>query len=666
MSNSPGIHTTGIGGIRIGTELNQTYKIDSLIGVGGMGEVFQGHNIQTGDPVAIKVVLPEFARDDMILDLFRKEARILNHLSHDAIVRYHVFSMDRSIGRPYLAMEFVGGPSLAERIKSGPLPEDDVAYLVQRLADGLHKAHEAGVIHRDMSPDNVILPDGKVKSAKIIDFGIARSANVGGATLLGGSFAGKYNYVSPEQLGLYGGDVTPQSDIYSLALVLAAALRGSPIDMHGSQVDVIEKRRSVPDLSAIPPRFQGLLSAMLAPDPARRLRSMADVRDWVLEEPARNVEAGDATVISHPGRAAPMQMSVPPPQVTAGGDSSARPGKPAANAEKKRSGKAGILLIGGALVTVVALGVLGGLFFVDLGKPGNKEADVAVVEPAPPPVEPTSPSLPGPALQPQPGPEPVQPEQPKSGEPDVDQPGVKDEQPKVEQPKTTEPVAGPASGSDGTADEIRSIVASFDKLTCVHIEATSISATGADIVAFSETPAKISPLGQIARQKTGVELNITNHIVSRQQCPVVTAFRDLSSPEATPLRLVMASSGRSAATAASGKVLLEASILNAGPRNISILMVSDDGGIQNINRICAKCLSFDGDVLKVRLPLASPLANVAAAAERPVLLIAVASPRNLFSISSQSIFRGADVIPELAKEVSQASDVSAVMGYFSF
>ena len=665
MSNSSGIHTTGIGGIRIGTELNQTYKIDSLIGVGGMGEVFQGHNIQTGDPVAIKVVLPEFARDDMILDLFRKEARILNHLSHDAIVRYHVFSMDRSIGRPYLAMEFVGGSSLAERIKSGPLPEDDVAYLVQRLADGLHRAHEAGVIHRDMSPDNVILPDGKVKSAKIIDFGIARSANVGGATLLGGSFAGKYNYVSPEQLGLYGGEVTPQSDIYSLALVLAAALRGSPIDMHGSQVDVIEKRRRVPDLSDIPPRFQGLLGAMLEPDPARRLQSMAEVRDWVLEEPPRIVEASDATIISHPGRAAPLQGSVPPPKASVAGDSLARPGNPAANAEKKRSGKAGILLIGGALVTVVALGVLGGLYFVDLGKPGNKEANVAAVaDPATPPVEPTSPATADPVPQPQAGPVSDQPEQPQSGEPKVAQPDV--EPPKVEQPKTAEPVADPASTSDSKVDEIRSILASFDKLTCVHIDATSISATGADVVAFSETPAKISPLGQMAKQKTGVELNITNHIVSRQQCPVVTAFRDLSSPETTPLRLVMASSGRGTATAANGKVLLEASILNAGPRNISILMVSDDGGIQNINRICAKCLSFDGDVLKVRLPLASPLASAATAAERPVLLIAVASPRNLFSISSQSIFRGADVIPDLAKEVSQASDVSAVMGYFSF
>jgi serine/threonine-protein kinase len=243
VSNSPGRETTGIGGIRIGTELNQTYMIDSLIGVGGMGEVFRGHNIQTGDPVAIKVVLPEFARDEMILDLFRKEARILNHLSHDAIVRYHVFTLDRTIGRPYLAMEYAGGPSLAERIKTGPLPEDDVAYLQVRLADGLQRAHEAGVIHRDISPDNVILPDGKVKSAKIIDFGIARSANVGGATLLGGSFAGKYNWVSPEQLGLFGGEVTPQSDIYSLGLVLAAGLRGTAIDMYGSQVEVIEKRR---------------------------------------------------------------------------------------------------------------------------------------------------------------------------------------------------------------------------------------------------------------------------------------------------------------------------------------------------------------------------------------------------------------------------------------
>ena len=91
-------------------------------------------------------------------------------------------------------------------------------------------------MHRDLSPDNIILPGGKVERAKIIDFGIARSATIGGETLIGGSFAGKYNYVSPEQLGLFGGDVKEHSDIYSLGLVLAAAMRGKP-HRHGRLAD---------------------------------------------------------------------------------------------------------------------------------------------------------------------------------------------------------------------------------------------------------------------------------------------------------------------------------------------------------------------------------------------------------------------------------------------
>src|SRR4051812_19573193 len=280
MSEPRGLTSTS--GIHPGMQLNGIYEIDALIAAGGMGEVFKGHNVQTGDPVAIKIVLPEFAKDEMILELFRKEARVLNHLSHDAIVRYYVFSIDAELGRPYLAMEFVDGPSLGERIASGALPMDDVVYLLRRLADGLQRAHEAGVIHRDISPDNVILPEGRVDRAKIIDFGIARAALTGSATILGGSFAGKYNFVSPEQLGLFGGEITPKSDIYSLGLVVAAAFRGRPLDMRGSQVEVIEKRRSVPELDRIDPKLQPLLRAMLQPDPANRPASMAVVRDWPL------------------------------------------------------------------------------------------------------------------------------------------------------------------------------------------------------------------------------------------------------------------------------------------------------------------------------------------------------------------------------------------------
>lgn len=271
-------------GVAVGSQLSGTYELDERIAAGGMGEVFRGHNIQTGDPVAIKIVLPEFARDAMILSLFRKEASILNHLSHEAIVRYHVFAIDQAMGRPYLAMEFVDGLSLVDMYERGPMSPQDARGLLFRLASGLAAAHEAGVIHRDLSPDNIVLPGGKVSRAKIIDFGIARSASVGGGTLLGGVFAGKYNFVSPEQLGMYGAEITEQSDIYSLGLIMAAVLRGEPLDMSGSQVDVIEKRRSVPDLSAVDPGLRPVLEAMLQPDPRDRPLGMQEIADRVAPE----------------------------------------------------------------------------------------------------------------------------------------------------------------------------------------------------------------------------------------------------------------------------------------------------------------------------------------------------------------------------------------------
>lgn len=285
----------------VGTQLSGIYELDERIASGGMGEVYRGHNIQTGDHVAIKIVLPEFARDQTILSLFRKEASILNHLSHDAVVRYHVFTIDPRIGRPYLAMEFVDGQSLFDVMRRGPMPGEEVRRLCHRLTSGLAAVHRAGAVHRDLSPDNIILPGGQVEAAKIIDFGIARSAAVGGETLIGGKFAGKYNYVSPEQLGLYGGEVSEQSDIYSLGLVLAAALRGKPLDMSGSQYEVIEKRRTVPDLSDIDPDFQELIAAMLQPDPRDRPASMAEI--------ARATRGEDVDVTLPPASYGPRDRS---------------------------------------------------------------------------------------------------------------------------------------------------------------------------------------------------------------------------------------------------------------------------------------------------------------------------------------------------------------------
>lgn len=293
--------------VAIGTQLSGTYELDERIASGGMGEVFRGHNIHNGDPVAIKIVLPEYARDPTILALFRKEGMVLKRLAHDAIVRYEIFTVDPGIERPYIAMEFVDGASLADLMARGPMPASDARVLLARLASGLVAAHDLGVIHRDLSPDNVILPGGDVGRAKIIDFGIARAATIGDATVVGSAFAGKYAFVSPEQLGMAGGEVTPRSDIYSLGLVVAAALRGRPLDLDGSQFEVIEKRRNLPDLAGIDADLLPLLRDMLRPDPAARPASMADIVQRLatlgLDEAPAPADPGTGTGMAAPARA---------------------------------------------------------------------------------------------------------------------------------------------------------------------------------------------------------------------------------------------------------------------------------------------------------------------------------------------------------------------------
>ncbi|ACK51063.1 serine/threonine protein kinase [Methylocella silvestris BL2] len=258
-----------------GTRLNDIYVIDRLIATGGMGQVFVGHTIETADKVAIKMIRPELAQSDTYLALFRKEAAALHRSPHEAIVRYYLFTTDPELRCPYLAMEFVEGESLASLLERGPLDLGTVRILQRRLAAGLDVAHRAGVIHRDLSPDNIILPDNDPNRAKIIDFGIARDSK-GDATVIGGEFAGKSNYVSPEQIGLFGGEVTTKSDVYSLGLTLAAALVGRPIDMGGLPAEVVRKRSSVPDLSEMPAEMRPLLRSMLQPRPEDR-PTMAEV-----------------------------------------------------------------------------------------------------------------------------------------------------------------------------------------------------------------------------------------------------------------------------------------------------------------------------------------------------------------------------------------------------
>lgn len=338
---APDLQVTGVA---TGTQINNTYEIEQLISAGGMGEVYRGRNIHNGEPVAIKIVLPSLAHDPKIVALFQKESTVLSRLSHEAIVRYHVFTKDPAIGRPCLIMEFVEGVPLSDRVERGPLPLDEVTLLLRRLASGLDKAHGVGVVHRDLSPDNVILEGGMVDHAKIIDFGIAKSASIGGGTLLQGQFAGKFNYVSPEQLGAFGGVVDGRSDIYSLGLLIAAAARGKVLDMGASIVDAVQSRQGVPELSAVPPALLPLLTHMLQPDPALRPATMADVirlldaPDQIPAPPPPPAADPNRTVIavSLPPVALPPGMSGLPAQtgapVQTGGFDAPRPVAPTGGA----------------------------------------------------------------------------------------------------------------------------------------------------------------------------------------------------------------------------------------------------------------------------------------------------------------------------------------------
>ncbi len=257
-----------------GVVINDNYRILKMVSAGGMGEVYRAENLFTGDPVAVKIILPNLARDESIIDLFRREARILVQMRNDAIVRYHNFVRDRGLNRYCLIMEFVEGQHLWDYVREqGSIDVDQALVLMRRLANGLAEAHARGVTHRDLSPDNVILRDNRIEEAVLIDFGIARSTELGDG--LNGRFAGKFKYIAPEQLGHGRGEIGPAADIYGLALMVAAALRGEALDMGSSVVEASEARRRIPDLGGISHRIYPLLQYMLEPDPADRPPTMA-------------------------------------------------------------------------------------------------------------------------------------------------------------------------------------------------------------------------------------------------------------------------------------------------------------------------------------------------------------------------------------------------------
>ena len=266
--------------LQAGELLNNTYIIEKLIGSGGTGEVYLAKNVVSGRKFAIKILKQEFSQNEAFINLMRREADVLHNVIDDAVVRYNeLLKSEMHGGFVFLVMEYIEGPSLADLMQErGPIDAESLLLIAQRAGKGLMAAHAQNAFHRDISPDNFILPDGDPARAKLIDFGIARDISENAQTVVGGGFAGKYQYASPEQLN---GDADARSDLYSLGITLLNAYRGKANRVGSSLMEIVKAKAERVDARDVPGRLGALISRLAEPAPEDRFQSAAEMLQWL-------------------------------------------------------------------------------------------------------------------------------------------------------------------------------------------------------------------------------------------------------------------------------------------------------------------------------------------------------------------------------------------------
>lgn len=201
----------------------EKYRVESLIGSGGMANVYKAFDMVENRTVALKMLKEEHKEDAEFLRRFEREARAVLTLSHPNIVQSYDVGEDEN-NVPYIALEYVGGQTLKEYIKSkGCLQPKEAVAIASQVLDALEHAHECGIIHRDVKPQNVLLT--KDNTVKLADFGIAREAGATTRTFAGTNVIGSVHYISPEQAR--GENVTAESDIYSCAVMVYEMITGT-------------------------------------------------------------------------------------------------------------------------------------------------------------------------------------------------------------------------------------------------------------------------------------------------------------------------------------------------------------------------------------------------------------------------------------------------------
>jgi serine/threonine-protein kinase len=247
------------------------YSIERELGRGGMANVYLARDRELDRPVALKMLAAHLGGDEEFRSRFLREARLAGRLSHPNVVG--VYDAGESDGRPFIVMEYVAGRTLAD---CGRLSAERVVELALQACAGLQHAHDAGLVHRDVKPGNLLLRDDGV--LKIADFGIARAAEMTRQTQAG-TILGTAAYLAPEQIA--GEDATPASDLYSLAAVLYELLAGRPPYVFDSLAELAAQQAEasvvpVRDLArSVPRELEAAVMHALAREPRFRPASAA-------------------------------------------------------------------------------------------------------------------------------------------------------------------------------------------------------------------------------------------------------------------------------------------------------------------------------------------------------------------------------------------------------
>lgn len=339
------------------------YRIEKLLGQGGMGEVYLGVHTEIGRKVAIKVISPHLARDPRIQERFKREALILAKLNHPNIVQLYDYWARPEEGL-FLIMEYVEGISLdryIHRVLRGPIPPRQAIEIFLQVLDAFQYAHDNGVIHRDIKPGNILLRTDNV--VKVLDFGIARimtpDPTVAGeeATLTRtGTTLGTVSYMSPEQLRAKSStDIDHRSDIYSLGVVLFEMLTGRELYDRNqlSEFDILVRIASEPPppLAEINPKiapdFEPILQKALAKKREERYASCQSFAADLLHILPKYGQQEEIPAVRNPALTSTQVASLP--SVLKGGEA------PAPSTTSPRRSR--FLLLIGALV------LFGGGFF---------------------------------------------------------------------------------------------------------------------------------------------------------------------------------------------------------------------------------------------------------------------------------------------------------------